>query len=108
MLAFYNSFLKIKLICDQENMLILNIYRSSRPEVFCRKGVLRNFTKLTGKHLCQSPFLKKVAGLWPATLFKKGLSLRCFPVNFAIVIRCSRLRIWVDYFIYFKFTPVFF
>ena len=27
--------------------------RSSRPEVFCKKGVIRNFTKFTGKHLCQ-------------------------------------------------------
>ena len=25
--------------------------RSSRPEVFCKKGALRNFTKFTGKHL---------------------------------------------------------
>ena len=25
--------------------------RSSRLEVFCRKGVLKNFAKLTGKHL---------------------------------------------------------
>ena len=30
--------------------------RSSRPEVFYKKGVLRNFTKFTGKHLCQSLF----------------------------------------------------
>ena len=37
--------------------------RSSRPEVFCKKGVLRNFTKFTGKHLCQSLFFNKVAGL---------------------------------------------
>ena len=28
-----------------------SIYRSSRPEVFCKKGVLRNFAKFTGKHL---------------------------------------------------------
>ena len=28
--------------------------RSSRLEVFCRKDLLRNFTKFTGKHLCQS------------------------------------------------------
>ena len=34
----------------------------------CKKGVLRNFAKLTGKHLCQSLFFNKVAGLrqhWP-------------------------------------------
>ena len=41
----------------------LGFYRSSRPEVFCKKGVLRNFTKFTGKHLCQSLFFNKVAGL---------------------------------------------
>ena len=35
--------------------------RNSRPEVFCKKVVLRNFTKFTGKHLCQSLFLNKVA-----------------------------------------------
>ena len=28
-------------------------YKSSRLEVFCKKGVLRNFAKFTGKHLCQ-------------------------------------------------------
>ena len=45
--------------------------RSSRPEVFCKKGVLRNFAKFTGKHLCQSLFFNKVAGLRPATLLKR-------------------------------------
>ena len=29
----------------------LNNFRSSRPDVFCKKGVLRNFAKFTGKHL---------------------------------------------------------
>ena len=28
----------------------LNTDRSSRPEVFCKKGFLRNFTRFTGKH----------------------------------------------------------
>ena len=32
------------------------------PEVFCKKGVLRNFSKFTGKHLYQSLFFNKVAG----------------------------------------------
>ena len=31
---------------------------SSRPEVFCKKVVFRNFAKFTGKHLCQSLFFK--------------------------------------------------
>ena len=39
------------------------ITRSSRPEVFCKKDVLRNFTKFTGKHLCQNLFFNKIAGL---------------------------------------------
>ena len=39
------------------------LLRSSRPEVFCKKGVLRNFTKFTGKHLCPSLFFNKVVGL---------------------------------------------
>ena len=38
-------------------------YRSSRPEVLCEKGVLRNFTKFTGKHLRQSLFLIKLQAL---------------------------------------------
>ena len=56
--------------------------RSNSPEVFCKKGVLRNFAKFTGKHVCQSFFFSKVAGL-SATLLKKRLWHRCFPANFA-------------------------
>ena len=33
--------------------------------MFCKKGVLTNFAKFTGKHLCQSLFFKKVAVLRP-------------------------------------------
>ena len=39
--------------------------RSGRPELFCKRVVLRNFAKLTGKHLCQSLFFNKVSGLRP-------------------------------------------
>ena len=44
--------------------------------------VLRNITKFTGKHLCQSHFLNTVTGLRPATLLKERLWHRCFPVIF--------------------------
>ena len=50
------------------------------------KGVLRSFMKFTGKHLCQSLFFNKVAGLRP-TLLKKRLWHRCFPVNFVAFLR---------------------
>ena len=59
--------------------------------MFCEKDVLRNFAKFTGKHLCQSPFFYKVAGIWPATLLKKRFWHRCFPVNFAKFLRMSFL-----------------
>ena len=62
--------------------LVLNV-GSSCPDVFRKKGVLRNFAKFTGIHLCQRLFFNKVAGLRPETLLKKSLWHRCFPVNIA-------------------------
>ena len=38
---------------------------SSRPEVFCKKGVLNICAKFTRKQLCHSLFFNKVAGLMP-------------------------------------------
>ena len=37
--------------------------RSSRPEVFCKKGVRTNYAKFTEKQLWQSPFSNKVPSL---------------------------------------------
>ena len=36
--------------------------RSSRSEVFCKNGVLKNFAKFTGKKLCQNLFFNNDAG----------------------------------------------
>ena len=47
---------------------LIKLCRSSRLEVFYRKGVLRLFAKFTGKHLCLNFFFNKVPGLRPATL----------------------------------------
>ena len=55
--------------------------------MFCKKAVLKNFTKLTENHLCQSLLLNKVADLSPATLFKKRLWHRYFHVNFTKFLR---------------------
>ena len=63
--------------------------RSSRPEVFCRNGILSNLAKFTGKHLCQSLYFDKVG---PATILKKSLWHRCVPVNFAKFLRTPFLQ----------------
>ena len=52
-----------------------------------KKVALRNFTKFIGKRLCQSLIFNKVVGLRPATLSKKKLWRRCFPVNFVKFLR---------------------
>ena len=63
---FFTSSQKIctKTGVDQKRISEIRNHRSSRSEVFCNKGALRNFVaKFTGKHLCQSLFFYKVAGL---------------------------------------------
>ena len=52
--------------------------RSSRPEVFCKNGALRNFTTFTGKHLCQGLFFNKVAGFRPELYQKRDLGTGVF------------------------------
>ena len=37
-------------------VLLILITPEAVAEVFCKKGILRNFAKFTGKHLCQSLF----------------------------------------------------
>ena len=53
--------------------------RSSHQRCFMKKGVVKNLAKFKGKHLCQSLFFNKVAGLRPATLLKLRLSTGVFP-----------------------------
>ena len=55
-------------------------YRSNLPEVFFKEDALRNFAKFKRKHLCQSLFFNKVAGLRPVTLLKKRLCHRCLEL----------------------------
>ena len=55
-----------------------SVVRSSQRRCFVSKGVLKNFVKFTGKHLCQSLFFfNKVA----------GLRHRCFFCEFCKVSR---------------------
>ena len=58
---------------------VLN-FRSSRPEVLCKKGVFRNFAKFTIKHLCQGLFFNKVAGIACNFIKKETLAYGCLFV----------------------------
>ena len=69
-----------------------NMFRSSHRRCSVRKGVLKYFAKFTGRHLCHSLFFNKVAGLRSATLLKKRLWHRCFPVNFGKSLRTPLLQ----------------
>ena len=80
-----------------------------------KKGALVNFTKFTGKHLCQSLIFIKVAGLRAATLLKKKLRHRFFPVNFVKFLRTPnlqntfgllRLILFVASFLYFPLSKI--
>ena len=66
--------------------------RSCHRRCSVKIGVLGNFAKVTGKHLCQSLFFNKVAGLRSANLLKMSLWHRYFPVNFAKFLRTLFLR----------------
>ena len=63
--------------------------RSSHQSCFIIKGVLRNFAKFTGKHLCQSLFFNKVAGL---SFWKERLWHKCFHEDFVKFLRTSFLQ----------------
>ena len=55
-----------------------------------KKGAFKNFAKFTGKHLCQSVFFNKVAGLRPH--FSQNISLRMFLALFKYIKTLAILR----------------
>ena len=48
---------------DNDDNGITEIQKQSQEVFYIKKGVYKNFTKFTGKHLCQSLFFNKVATL---------------------------------------------
>ena len=70
---------------------MLQKYRSSRLQVFCRKGVLRNVETFTGKNLCLSLLFNKKAGLRTVTLLKKKFWYRGFPVKFSRFLKTTSI-----------------
>ena len=104
--------------------------RSSHQGCSMQKGVLRNLTNFTGKHLWQSLFFNKAVDLRPATLLKKRLLVQVFSCEFCEIskntfyrtppVAASELNNWLPlqrffkdfaksyFFIILKFTNSFF
>ena len=61
----------VVIVISDRSLRYENNFRSIRPKAFYKKGVLRNFAKFTGKHLCQSLFFNKVADLEACDFIKK-------------------------------------
>ena len=59
-LLVLNTCFKI-LIYNKQFLIIMQCtFRSSRPEMLCKKGVFKNFAKFIGKHLRRVSFLIKL------------------------------------------------
>ena len=64
-----------------------SFHSSMRLGMFYKIGPLKNFGRFTGKHLCQSFFLEKVAHHQVCNFIKKILQQRCFTMNFAKLLK---------------------
>ena len=73
MSSFFHKNTRRKMLA---RLLGMSTDRSSRPQVVCRKGVLGNLAKFTGKHLCQILFFNKVGGL----ISKNAFFYRTLPM----------------------------
>ena len=69
-----------QIACD---VMCVQYVQKQPPEVFFKKGVLKNFANFTGKHLCWSLFFNKVADLRVCNFIKKRLQQRYVPVKLA-------------------------
>ena len=59
-----------QIACD---VMCVQYVQKQPPEVFFKKGVLKNFANFTGKHLCWSLFSNNVTGLRTCSFIKKRL-----------------------------------
>ena len=64
-------------------MLIVKTNRSSRPEMFCEKGVLKICSKFTGEHPCRSAISIKLL----CNFIEIALWHGCSPVNLPHIFR---------------------
>ena len=67
-------------IIDEKLNYVNSYVAGAVSEVFCIKGVPKNIDKNQEKNLILESLFNQVAGLHHATLLKKRLHYRCFPI----------------------------
>ena len=55
--SYQNSLVRINISTDFGSMFP---FQKQPPELFCKKGVLKNFAKFNGKNLCHNIFFMKL------------------------------------------------
>ena len=82
-----------KCIISLNSVSSLAKYRSCHRRCSKKVGVLKNFSNVTGKHLCWSLFLIKFqTGLKAYNFIKKRPQYRYFPVKFVKFLRTPTLK----------------
>ena len=66
---------------------MVTLLKSTRPEVFYKKGDLKYFAKFIGKHLCRSLFLHKVSDLRPVNFIKPETPIQLFSCEFCEIFK---------------------
>ena len=85
------KFFSFDMVLVKRSFSIIWTFRSSHQRCSMKKGVLGNFPKFTGKHLCRVYFLIKLQAR-PANLLRRRLWHMCFPVNFEKFLRTPFLQ----------------
>ena len=75
------SLIKFSWITCDCHIIFQRFFRSSQQRCSMEKGVLRNFSKFRGKHLCQSLFFNKVTDLG-CNFIKKETLAQVFCCDF--------------------------
>ena len=75
------------------------VFQKQPLEVFCKKVVLRNFAKFTGKYLCHGLFFNKVVGLRQSVFLEILQSLQENTCARASFLTKLQKRVWHRYFL---------
>ena len=82
------DFFSLLNVCHRQKVMLGSIFRSSHPEVFLGKGILKICSKFTGEHPCRCEISIKLQSSFIEITLQNG----CSPVNLLHIFRISFLK----------------